>query len=389
MNNKIIIFIIILLLIIFITIFSMIYVRNNNYSGEDEYQKNRLKEGAHLHIYTTININPTIDFNNYIKFISEKIPLGIEDHFKNNNSLKNLILNNYIIEEEDFIEKLIVSTEDLWYEINKKNTKILHIKFNIERKRITILKDHRYFGGLFFLKIGGLLTNTKPVTIYNESYTPILSELLILYFGSDWMIRSFTQNSKIYVNPSINIKRINFKINFMNIPNNNKIRKQTLIMVEILNLLCNSLNIKNKKFNLLIPIAFESTSKNCNNVGGIFCQYKLSDTPKIFEKKLLSKKYHAVATNNLQKIISKGKKARNSIDIVFTLGCLISPTLESPTFIDNIMTSYLSVGDYPIYILSMTINHINFTTITIMTENINYESLKQNVYNNNFLTLIS
>lgn len=379
-TNIVVIFILTCLLILLIIIGTLIYMRNNNYSGEDEYQNTRLKNMAKMHIFTTIYINDDINILEYIFNMEKTVNTVIESHFHNIENSKKLILDNYRIEEEDPIESSIDNLNLLWIEINSKNPPVLLIKYNIEKRRITTLKDHRFFGGLFFLKMGGAFTNTKPITIYKEQYTPILSELLILNFGIFWSKKYFESNSKILISPSNTIKRINFVLSYTNIkvPESKiKIRKQTLVMIEILSLLSKSLNTVDKSLKLLIPVAFESSYKNYNNVGGIFVNYDSKDTHQSFQKKLLSNKYQAVATNNLQHILPKGKQARQSTDIVFTLGFLKSD--DDSNIISNSITSYLSVGHYPIYIVSITLNKITYTTITIMTDQIDINKMKESI----------
>ena len=295
------------------------------------------------------------------------------------------------MEEENDEVKGINDLNELWNKFNYENPPILAIKYNLNKKRITIIKDHRYFGGLFFLKMGGEITDSHPVTIYNEQYTPIISELLMLRFSAFWFTRS--NNSKILMSPSKTIKRVNFMLHFNNIRTDEKVRKQTIVMLEILKLVSNSLDKnlrKDGKLNLLIPVAFESTTKNYNNVGGIFVEYNNKDTYKSYENKLINNKYHAVATNNLQKIMSKGKSARNSIDVVFTCGCLVSNDKNNnkSDIIKSSTTSYLSVAHYPIYIVAMTMDGKCFVTMTIMTDNISYEKLEEEIYKNKNITYL-
>ena len=359
------IYIILIIIILFVALLIvMIVSRNNNYSGEDIYQNNRLiKNKINIHIYTTFYTNESNFLN-----LKNNIEEVINEHFKNNIEKRDYIIKNYKIEEESEEENNISNHEILWLKIKDLNPPILYIKYNTNRKRITILKDHRYFGGLFFLKLGGKITNTKPVTIYKEQYTPFLSELLILKFGIFWLTNKPKNSLKI----SNNIKRISFSYNYLEDSKKfPKVRKHTI--------LCNTLlKIFDKNISVLLPVAFESTSKNYNNVGCIFVEYNKDDTPEILENKISSNKYQAIATNNLQKIISKGKKVRNSIDLVLTMGYLVGEYNN----IKYSATSYLSIADYPIYIVSMTIENINYTTITLMTEDIDYDLLINKINEN-------
>jgi hypothetical protein len=382
----------IILLIIFVVILLIILLmvsyRNSNFSGEDEYQKNRHEnDNAKMPIYTTIYFND-IDFRFFMNDFKGKMNNLIKSHFKNNHKTRQEILDTYEIKEEDEDEKSMDNLDKLWNRFHVKNPPILLVKYNSDKKRVTIIKDHRYFGGLFFLKMGGEITDSKPVTIYNEQYTPILSELLMLRFGLFWYTKN--NKSKITMNPKNKIERVNFSLNFNSVKTDFKVRKQTIVMVEILKLVSNSLTINEKNLNVLTPIAFESTTKNYNNVGGIFTKYENKDTYKTYENKLKDNKYQAIATNNLQKIMSKGKDARNSIDVVFTCGCLVpnDKNNNKSSIIKSSMTSYLSVAHYPIYIVAMTMGDKCFVTITIMTENISLKKLENEIYFNKNISKI-
>jgi len=54
------------LLILLIIIACLFFSKNNNYNGEDDYQNNRIKEHAHVHIFTTTYVNENINIEKYI-----------------------------------------------------------------------------------------------------------------------------------------------------------------------------------------------------------------------------------------------------------------------------------------------------------------------------------
>ena len=335
------------------------------YSGEDAYQNSRKDENAKMHIYTTIYLNDVENMNLFILEHKKGIDELINNHFKHNPESRDYILKVYKIKEEN------QDTDDfnlLWEKISETNPEILEIHYNITKKRITLVKDHRYFGGLFFLKLGAQFTDTHPVTIYKEYYFPFISELLIGKFAIDYYTKR--KKSQITFNPETAIINRNY-FNFETVKKEG-IRTQTLVMLKILETLSLGLDSKIEYLNLLIPVAFESTKKNYNNVGGIFIQYDIGESPESFEKKLMNVKYQAVATNNLQRIMNGGKKARQSIDVVFTCGCLVSNDKDNESnLVNKTITSYLSVAHYPIYILAMTINNKCHVTITSMTSDLN------------------
>lgn len=332
-----------------------------NYSGEDEYQKDRVKEGVKQHIYSTIYFD-NIEFivNNFIRLMNELFV----DYFQYNPEMLIKMKLDLSLDKETKNQSKIENDYELWKTINA-NKPFVAI-YNLERKRVTLLKDHRYFGGLFFMKLGCKLLNYKLVTIYKESYYPLYTEKCILYFCKYWFLQKpdFSNNMIPFVTCPEDIQRKTYELNFKKYKI--KVRKQTQVFYEILKPIYDIIApIIKRSLRILIPVAFESSRQSFNNVGGIFIDFA-NDTIYELEQKIADNKYQAHATNILQKFINSGKTARSDVDIVFSAGYIESNGNDFAQF-TNVNVSYLSIAHYPIYILSSTSNNKCFVTVTSMT----------------------
>lgn len=328
---------------------SIICMFTLNYSGEDDYQSSRLNDGIRQHIFTTLKFKQNTPD---IKYILENT---LKKQFHNSPMLLDKFLTTMLIRKE-FKEEMELDEEELWKTIKEDNP-LVAIYSN---KRITLLLDHRYFGGLFFVKLGCELFNAKPVCIYHETYIPFITEWYIIKLIFYWLTRiRFTPLKLVKDNE---IKRSNqiFKIEPID-----GLRRQTILIHKIVDNIYSKIHNKvGRPIRILIPVAFESTRKTFNNVGGIFIDYDGEDIY-TFEKMLMNRKYQAHATNIIQKFINSGKNARQEVDIVLSAGCLVDSDIKE---LETNFTSYLSVAHYPIYVLSVTFNDTAMISITSMTD---------------------
>lgn len=349
----------------------------SNYSGEDEYQVSRSEEGIKPYVFCTAYVD---DENKYKKInikLNDIVKHSIIENFKHNNNLKNHILRNYRIENENN-KQVNMDNEDLWKDIYINELSEFKILFNDEKKRLTFAIDHRYFGGLYFLKFIGSVINCKPVTVYKETYVPIISELSILKLVYYWITKKTNKRLEM----KNDIDRLVFSYNYGNDKNSGKIRRQTIIYYNILKKIFNGVE-KNKDFlRILITVGYESTRKTHNNVGALFIDFYKDTTIEDLEKNLMKNKYQAHAINLLQQYMNKGKYIRNDIDIVLTSGYLFSETNEDMSYVKSSYTTYLSIAHYPIYVVSFTIGDTAHVTITNMSKDVNIGKIKENLDEN-------
>lgn len=349
---------------------------NNNYSAEDEYQKSRYDEGVKQHVYCTTYFDKD-NYKNILNKLNKVIVKSIDENFKyNNDDIRNKILNNYKIETENK-EQIIMNNEELWNDISKNNSSEFSALYNNEKNRLSIAVDHRYFGGLYFLKLFGNVINCVPITIYKEKYVPIISELSIIKFFYFWITKK--NNKRLEMKNEID--RIAFSFNYNKI--DEKVRRQTVIFYNLLKNIYNGIERKDKDFlRVLITVGYETDRKTLNNVGGVFIDFYRDMKIEELEKILMKNKYQAHATNLLQKYINKGKYVRNDIDIILTSGYLFSETDEDMSYIQSSYTTYLSVAHYPIYIVSFTIGNKAYITITNMSKDVDIKKIKDNMNEN-------
>jgi hypothetical protein len=346
---------------------------NNNYSAEDEYQKSIFEEGAKQHIYSTTYVNNKNNYDNTLYRLNRVVIKSITNNFRYNTKICDKILQNYKIEKENK-EQIMMNNEELWTDISKNNPSEFNVIFNNEKKRLTFVIDHQYFGGLYFLKLFGNIINCVPITIYKEKYVPIMSELSIIKFFYFWITKK--NNKRLEMKNEID--RIGFIFNYNKI--DEKVRRQTLIFYNLLKNIYNGIERKDKDFlRVLITVGYETDRKTLNNVGGVFIDFYRDMKIEELEKILMKNKYQAHATNLLQKYINKGKYVRNDIDIVLTSGYLLSETNEDMSYIQSSYTTYLSVAHYPIYIVSFTIGDKAYVTITNMSKDVDIKKIKEHM----------
>jgi hypothetical protein len=363
--------------LLFISTFTY-FLYSSNYSGEDEYQNSRSKEGIKPYVFCTTYIDNENKYENIKYKIDGIIKKSIIEYYKYNDNMKNYIMERYKIEEETG-QQLTMNNEQLWENIYKNELLELKITFNDEQRRFSFAFDHRYFGGLYFLKLFGSMIEFKPINVYKESYMPVMSEISILKMLYFWITKK--SNNKLRMKNDID--RLVFSYNYTNDINEKKVRRQTVVFYNILKKIFNGIERTDKDFlRVMITAAYESTRKTFNNVGILFIDFYRDMTIEQLEKMLLNNKYQAHATNLIQQYINNGKYVRNDIDIVLTSGFLYSELNENNSYIKSSYTTYLSIAHYPIYIVSITVGETSYVTITNMSEDVNIEKIKQNLNEN-------
>jgi hypothetical protein len=366
--------------LLFISTFVYFWYKSN-YSGEDEYQNSRSKEGIKPYVFCTTYFDNENKYENIKYKLDCIIKKSIIENYKYNDNMKKYIIGRYKIENETG-EQLTMNNEQLWENMYTNELPELKMILNDDKKRISIAVDHRYFGGLYFLKLFGDIINCKPIKVYKESYIPFVSEFTILKMLYFWITKKPNEPLKM----KNDINRLVFSYNYNNDINEQKVRRQTIIFYNILKSVFNGIKRNDKDFlRVMITVGYESTRKTYNNVGALFIDFYRDTTPEKLEIMLFNNKYQAHATNLLQKYINNGKYVRNDIDIVLTSGLLYSESNENMSYINSIYTTYLSIAHYPIYIVSFTIGETAYVTITNMSSDVNIEEIKKgmnkNIYN--------
>lgn len=308
-----------------------------NFCGEDEYQKSRMTNTP-PYIYGEIVYKYCNDLsqsirNTYNEYFTVK-PITFENsvHISNSsNHLKKLSLEIYTSVE------------------NEKSSE------NTIKKHILYL-DHRYFSGLFFMLLGKNLYNLKPLNIMKEIYIPFVTEWYIIKFLF-YMLFYINDDKLEFVEKKEDIRRERFFFDVDEINMNGK--RKYKVFYHILSYIYSKINI-NRKMKVLIPVAFEASKERYNNVGCIFIYFDGNFNNMV--EQLENNKYHAIATNTLQRFMNSGKKARSFVDVVLSCGCFEGGS-------DNIQDFYITyenIADYPIYCLSTTFDSKVKSTITWM-----------------------
>jgi hypothetical protein len=353
-------------------------ISRGKFSGEDVYQEDRREDLSDSNIYTTIYLKDDLEQSfsqtlvDYKSQLTRLIRMNLEGRELEWNFIRESDEEESKLKLSELWELLKVARVDTESKTLTKSSDIFTAKYSPKLRRITFIKDHRYFGGLFFLKMAAILGGGEPVSIHRDSYRPVVTELLMARFAFYWL--TCRPASLRVVESRRDIKRVAFTLDYSEISSRNReSRKQTVVMLEILSPVINSTG--KESLNVLIPVAFECDDGNYNNVGAIVLDYEKDDTYTSLESKLKRNKYQAEATHGLQRILNKGKEARNSMDVVLSTGCVTS---DHDSSVKKSYTSYLNVAHYPIYILSMsTIGKVchAHVTVTIMTEDICLETL--------------
>lgn len=217
--------------------------------------------------------------------------------------------------------------------------------------------DHRYFSGLFFMLIGKHLFNLKPVNIMKEIYIPFLTEWYIIKFCIYMLFFSYENNDLQMVKDRSEIQRERFYFDLNDIKIKGK--RKYKVIYNILSYIHTKSKLK-RKLKVLIPVAFEASKNRYNNVGGIFIYFDGDFNNMVQE--IESKKYHALATNIIQRFTNSGKTARKIVDVVLSCGCFEGGS----DIIDDFYVTFENIADYPIYCLSTTFDSKVKATITWM-----------------------
>lgn len=302
----------------------------SSYCGEDEYQKSRQTDTLP---YIYAELKTTTPIENF----KDKINRVYEEYFPQ--------------KDLTFQDSTYFGTD----EFLKKRSFEAYIHENTYK----IYFDHRYFSGLFFLLLGKHLFNVTPLNVMKEIYIPFVSEFFIVKFLFFMYFFSTKNNDIKFIDNKEDMRRENvvFTIEASNV------KRKYAVLFKVLSHIRNTLKLR-RPLKVLIPVAFEASEGRYNNVGAIFCYFDGSMDSMI--KQIEANKYQANASNLIQRFVNSGKKARNSVDVVLSCGCLSEevPQLES------LYVTYENIADYPVYCLLVTFGNQVRGTITWMCKTI-------------------
>ena len=168
------------------------------------------------------------------------------------------------------------------------------------------------------------------------------------------------------------IKRLYFKLDTRNVPP--KCHTRTWILYEVLSKVIKCIEPV-KSINVMIPVPFKQEKKISNNIGVLFIKFDEKTNILTLQNQIDLCKTQAIATNYYLKInMNKkiGKDVRNNVDMIFSSGYVNnSQVLPSKS-----ITTYNGVPDYGLYCLTGTLRNTVHVTLTVSTNDINFNSLK-------------
>ena len=349
-----------LVIIIILVVFRLgvnfkIHVSNH---GEDTYQiekSTRDDQIQRVFTYTIFNFKKTIEWQQYLINTIHKLEklyqtITSDYGFEYINSSKNLSL--------------------------KPSKKIIFTTVNMKTKTITTTFDHSYCSGHFFLQYGTVISNG---TCPNLPKFPKLFGIAEYYLIKFAIERNDIPLNKVFnvVKTRPEMKRLYFTLDAKNVPP--KCHTRTWILYEVLSKVIKCIDPV-KSLNVMIPVPFKQEKKISNNIGVLFIKFDDKTNILTLQNQIDACKTQAIATNYYLKInMSKkiGKDVRNNVDMIFSSGYIKNPTVIPHKSI----TTYNGVPDYGLYCLTGAMGDTIHITLTVSTNDINFDSLKD-MYSN-------
>lgn len=371
---------------IVLSICTMIIMRYNNRAnfiktgelsfGEDLYQREsamkNMKQRSFINAIFTFDIPNEIRRKSVIDSMVVNTDKFTKNYFKKYNNIYTQIKNKKL-----YIEN---TKESIYDNIDQYNIFPLLLIYSYDTSQILVMMDHVYIGGYFFQEWSTFVFKGEPIKPYRLQYMPVITELICLRFLLCKALPSYFDNHQhlSLVDNRDLIKRFGLKINIGDIKNKYKdIKPKVYIIYTLAQLLLKYISI-DRNVNILLPVAFENDRYAYNNVGAIFIDIGKRDTLKSIMKKLSNNAYNATATNALMQIVNQGKRARQKIDIIMTIGYIKNPTLTHLNEIKRVEVSYSDIAHYGIYCASFTYDTVAHVSITVNTKEFAYDSLLKN-----------
>ena len=342
-----------------------IYLRFNfllKLNGEDKYHDN-LDKSSKIISKTKFNI----------------------DRFKWYFYLKNLEKNLILFYRQELSKELCYVNDNNIIIKNENNgffegNEIIYTIIEEKSQTITTYFNHRYCGGYFFLKYAAIITDGNVPELLN---TPsfIIQDVSLLKF---LLVRPDLKKTKEFklIEDKDKIKRISFMLDKKLKPED--VNTKVWLMKTCLDYIQNCYN---NDIKLIIPVPLEYNKNIKNNIGVCFLNYPKNGYSFNELKKELNKiKYQIIATNYFLKLRTNpkfGKKTRNSVNIVFTMGYVYNSRYVP----ENSIVSYNNIADYGIYLNIFSSNDKFFCTITLCTDCINSYELSKSIPNSKIIDI--
>jgi hypothetical protein len=324
---------------------------SNKITGEDEYQLTKKLKTKNSYIYSYCIYNDT-DIDG-IKIIIEKLFLIFDkyvDFYKLNFTAK------VFFEKDINIEKLLNSTND------DIHNDIFVIYYD---KNIICLKlDHAYLGTSFFHECGNVMYNGKKNYLELPKGFPYL-DISILKFMKYFFYKKLLQYDDYKpIEKSNNLKRFFYSfdnsIDYYQIKPR-KINKSIIIIHKVLSDILKKTN--RPRIKTYLTYGFKHTHKLFNNVGIIFLDFDNKMSIYDLDNYISNNKFQVLSTNYFMQIFNNGTNVRNSVDVVFSMGYI----LTDDNNINDIGFTFGSIPDYPIYVCSISLNNKTYISITTNT----------------------
>ena len=245
--------------------------------------------------------------------------------------------------------------------------------------------NHKYIGSTFLVKLGILILYNQVIEdkcnpISHKLHTGVLSMLksCVTIPKNFYQIKTNDFIKHRYTTPRCFYEKIKIK---------EKSRYTTInhVLKHIYN------NITENNLKCWIPVGYESSVKNVNNIGILPFIHKRGYNDKETKQAVLSNSHYVVSTNLGTKIIGKIKpsfysnisnKIRNNVDVVLSMMSTTSSSKEESNEVKNIDTILQSfmyfTESYLFYIYIGLVDDICHITYKIAYEDFNFDNFIKN-----------
>ena len=383
------------LLVIIISIFILISLRfyklskfsdDNLVFGEDKYHLETAKvNNGEISSPAICVLSLNVDHQRMVyltEIICKRCIKFLLNYFKDYKSIYQLIINNK--------SKLV--SESTTYNIYENSLTIMPLPmcllFSYRERKIMMAMDHIYIGGYFFQEMATYVFSGEKIKPYKLNYTIGLTELNLIRFlifdALPMYIR--TNNDLPLLDNDDQIIRYSSQMDTKKLKEIYGDKNVKACIIHKLSLMLISYMSLKRNLNVMIPVAFQNNNYSFNNVGVIFLSINFTDTIDDIIKKIKNNLYQTSATNHLMQIANKGKKARDTIDAVMSIGYIKNPSLFCKNELSGLEVYFPTMSQYAIYIAAFTYDDISNITLSVMTKKFNTKSFEKN--ENNFKKII-
>lgn len=375
-------------IVLLVVVMGMMLMRQNNLNnfdpdneesfslGEDRYQKDCAidkNKNSHSNIYCVVTFDKDLKCIKYI--VDKTLEFAYEFFAKDYPAVYRKMMDN------DY--KVVEKTDDVyeaWKNEDKYPVQVLKLLYSYPQRKLMMIMDHIYIGGYWFMEWGCRVFDGDYVEPYELNYQPVLTELNSLRFILNYYLgRVVGENSGLRLfgdRESVRRFVIRKHVRDLEEPNTGHVSTKVRIAWDIMKIIKPNLSV-NRDIYFLMPIAFKSDKYGFNNVGAIMSSMSDDDDLESFNKRIMSRKYQAGATNHLMQLVNRGKEARQKIDAILTIGFVKNPKLITPEDLSKVEVSYADIGHYGIYCACFTYGDILHMSFTVMTPDFKMEQMKQ------------